>query len=77
MSPAEITSAFTIALALAGLIWHAGIIFERVRQVREDHEKLKLYAENMSHQIIKKLEAKMNELELRILAITPRDQWPK
>lgn len=77
MPPAEMAGIASLILAIGGLLWHTAILFERVRQLRQDLDELTAYTHDLRHKIVESIEEKLNELDHRILAITPRDQWPK
>ena len=77
MPPAEITLLLSAATVFFALIWHAATMAERLRRLRHDHDELSKYAHGLNHQILGKIAEKLDDLQRQILAITPRDQWPK
>lgn len=77
MPPAEITLLLSAATVFFALIWHAATMAERLRRARRDLDELTKYAHSLNHQIVAKISEKMDDLQRQILAVTPRDQWPK
>lgn len=77
MPPAEIATMALAFIAIGGVIFHAGMLSERVSKLEQRHDELYRYAHALNHDVLDRINEHLAQLQIQILAITPRDQWPK
>lgn len=81
MADLQLGAMASIVLTLAVMLWrggkHSAVLEERVAQLRVEHDELHKYAHGLHHEVLSKISEKLDNLQIQILAITPRDQWPK
>lgn len=58
-------------IAIAGLVFHAGIIHEKLRRLREEHDILEKYSHKISHETILAISTQIDRIKRALLLHVP------
>lgn len=74
---AVISICVTVLLTLGAVVFHAGIMHNRVSQLRLDHDEEKEKNRRMRHDDFDRLSQEIAGLKMLLLKVIPKEEWPQ